>query len=227
MLAAAAVSILVLRGAASDPADVPFNCAVHDSDASVQFALEGLVTAAEAEGGCEEIAARFSGSASYWKVGISPLPTDEPRQVCALISPDGAATATVEENPDSFATSATSICGRLAHAGWTQDESAAAGPWQREFAAAVAAQEAIELEEQEAREAEAAEREREEAVVEACGERAEAQETAELEAIERETEARLDAAASESEEYRIEEEGWSREEDAWERGEAAFEACGR
>jgi hypothetical protein len=221
-------AILIVRGDAVEPADVPVSCSVYDSDGGVRLTVEGEVTQSEAEHGCNELAARLSGDYSYWKLGAPPLPESEPSLVCALLSPEGnGTTAMVEEDPATFASTATSICGRLAHAGWIQDEAGAPGPWQREFASAVAAQEAIELEEQEVREAEAAEREATEAAIAACVERAEAAEEAELEEIERQVEAEVAAAATESEEYRIEEEGWEREEDAWEDGEAAIERCER
>lgn len=207
------------------PATVPISCSVYDSDESVRLSVEGMVEEEKAKSGCQALAAELSGSSSYWIVGTPGLPEEEPRLVCAQLGPeDESGRIIVEENPEMFASAATGICGRLAHAGWTQDESVERGPWQQEFVTEALAREAIEREEQEQREIEVAAIEEEEEAIFACQERAEAAEEAELEGIERETEERLEKA-TESEEFNIEEESWAEEEAAWERGEAAFEVC--
>lgn len=224
-LVAAAAVVFFVEG--DEPADVPINCSVYDSEESVRLTAQGTVTEKEAESGCAGLAADLSGDSSYWKVGAPLLPESEPRLVCALLGPaDDGGRVIVEENGEAFTSVATGICGRLAHEGWTQDASVGRGPWQRDYDTEMLAQELIEEEEQEQREAEVAAIEAEEEVIYACQERAEAAEEAELETIERETEEAM-AGASESEEFAIEEEGWAREEEAWERGEAAYEACER
>lgn len=224
VIAAGAVAFFV-NG--DEAADVQISCSVYDSEETVLLTAQGTVTEKEAESGCEELAADLSGSNSYWVVGTPPAPESQPELACALLGPeDVGGRVIVEENPEAFVSEATSICGRLAHEGWTQDGSVTRGPWLHEYDTEALARELVEEEEQEQREAEVEEMEAEEEVVHACQENAEAAEEAELEAIERETEDRM-AGASESEEFVIEEEGWAEEEEAWERGETAFQACER
>ncbi len=225
-LVGAAIAVAVVSFIDGDEsAKVPLNCSVYDFDESVRLTVVGTVDEEEAEGGCQTFASELSDSSSYWIVGKPPPPESEPHLICAQLGPEGeGGRVIVEENPEAFTSTAIGICGRLAHAGWTQDASIELGPWQRDYARAVMAQESIEAEEQEQREAEAAVIEVEEEAIYACQEKAEAAEAAELEAIERVTEERIEAAP-ESDEFRIEEEGWAEEEEAWESGEAAFEAC--
>lgn len=220
-----AVVVIVLVGRAAEPANVAINCSVYDSDGSVRLTLRGKVTQKEAESGCDGIAAKLSGEGRYWRVGTPALPENEPRLACTLDAPagEGFGVAIVEDNPQSFSGLGTSLCGELAHDGWTQAE-ALTGPWQHEYDIALQAEEAVETEEQEIREEEQAELERREQVIYRCEEKAQAAEEVQLEAIESETEARMEGA-SESREYEIEDEGWAKEEEAWERGEAAIEAC--
>lgn len=218
-----AVVVIVLVGR-DEPADIAIDCSVYDSDGSVRLTLRGKVTQEEADGGCDGIAAELSGEGRYWRIGTPPLPDDEPRLICALDAPaEKSGRAIVEDDPESFASFGTNLCGAFAHEGWTQAE-AASGPWQREYALARQAEEDVEVEEQEIREEEAEKREKREQAIYRCEEKARAAEEAELEAIEHETEERVNAAPD-SHEYEIEEEGWAREEEAWERGEKAIEAC--
>lgn len=222
VIAALAVVFLVDGG---EPANVPIDCTVYDSDESVRLTVQGTVTEKEAESGCNALAAQLSGSSSYWIVGRPAVPGSEPQLICALLGPaDEGGRVIVEEDGEVLVSGATGICGRLAHEGWTQDETVGRGPWQREYDVEVLARELAEAEEQEQREAEIAAIEAEEEAIYACQERAEEAEEAELEAIERETEERMEAAP-EAEEFDIEEEGWNEEEEAWDRGEVAIEAC--
>lgn len=186
--------------------------------------MHAKVTQKEADEGCDELAAKLSGEGRYWRVGAPPLPENEPRLVCALDAPTGeSGVAIVEDNPESFSSLGTSLCGELAHNGWTQAEGLT-GPWQHEYDIALRAEEAVEAEEQEIREEEQAEEEKREQAIYRCEEKAEAAEKVELEAIERETKAQVEAAP-EAREYEIEEEGYEREEEAYEREQKAAERC--
>lgn len=223
----AIVVIVAVNETGDEQANVPLACSVSDSDGSTVVSIRGKVTRQEADEGCDAVAARLSGEGRYWRVGLSQTPDDYPDLVCALDAPDGQqGTVMVEADPEAFTSSATAMCGELAHEGWTQlTQGGVMGPWQRQHQSEQEAQEAAELVEQEIREEEELEWEEEEQAVFACEEQVEAREEAALEAIDAETQERMAEAGSESEEFRLEEEGWEEEERVWEQGEEEALRC--
>jgi len=226
-VAVAVAVIVTVNETGDEPANIPLSCSVSDSDGSTVLSTRGKVTQQEADEGCDAVAARLSGEGRYWRVGLLQTPEEYPELVCALDAPEGRqGTVMVEADPGSFTSSATAMCGELAHEGWTQfTQGGVMGPWQRQYQGEQEAREAAELLEQEIREEEELEWEEEEQAVLACEERVEAREEAELEAVEQETEARIAEAGSEFEEFRLEEEGWEEEERIWEQGEEDALRC--
>lgn len=226
-LLVAVVVIIAVGGSDDEPADIPLACTVSDSDGGTVLTVRGKVTQKEAEEGCDGIAAGLSGEGRFWRVGLAQSPDEYPEVVCGFNAPEGEqGTVIVEADPESFATSATTLCGEIAHEGWTQfTQGGVMGPWQRQYQEELEAQEETELFEQEIREEELLELEEEEQAVFECEERVEAKEESELEAIEAETRERIAEAVSEAEEFQLEEEGWEAEEWAWEAGEEGEEMC--
>jgi hypothetical protein len=224
---AAVVVIVALDGSEAEPASVFLECTVSDSDAATVLTPEGMVTEKEAEEGCNGIAAELSDEGRYWRVGLPPTPSSYPELVCGLNAPEGQnGTAMVEVDSESFTSSATAICGELAHEGWTQfTHGGVVGPWQHEYQIEEEAEEEAERLEQRLLEEEQLELEEVEEAVFACEERVEAEEEAELEALQRGTEEQVAAAESESEEFRLEEEGWEAEEEVWAWSEEAAAEC--
>jgi hypothetical protein len=224
---AAIVVIVGVNESGAEPANAAIDCTVSDSGGATALTVKGKVTEKEADEGCDGIAGKLSGGGRYWRVGLPPVPEDNPELVCAFHAPEGRiGTAIVETDPGSFSGSATAICGQFAHEGWTQFiQGGVIGPWQHEYQAQQEAEEAAEQVEQEVFEDEQLELEEVEEAVHACEERAELREEAEIEAIQVETEGLVAAAASESEEFRLEEEGWEAEEQAWAEGEEADTRC--
>jgi hypothetical protein len=223
-----AVIVILAVSGGSEPANVALNCSVSDSDGSTVLTVRGKVTQKEADEGCDGLAAKLSGEGRYWRVGLPEPPQTSPEIVCGFDAPeDEQGTAMVEVNPESLASEATTICGQLAHEGWTQfTQGGVMGPWQHEYSVALEAEEEAEAAERELAEAEAVEREERERAIYACDERAEAKEEAEIKAIEAETQERIKASSRAWEvELEIEEEGWAKEEEVQSRREAAEERC--
>lgn len=222
-----AVIVILAVGGSSEPANIAIKCSVSDSDGSTALSIEGRVTQKEADEGCDALAAKLSGTNSYWRVGLPEPPPSYPEIVCGLNAPKGEqGTAIVEVNPESIGSPATTICGTLAHEGWTQfTQGGVMGPWQAEAQEATEFEEEAERAEREVVEGEEAEREAEAEAVYRCEERAQVEEEAEIEAIEKETEERVEAEPNEFKQYEIEEEGYEREEEAYERDFEANELC--
>jgi hypothetical protein len=224
-LIAAVVVIAAVHGT-SEPKDTPITCTVYEQSSTLRLTIHSMVTKKEAEQGCGHSTKGLSSAATFFVVGTPPIPEEEPQEICALTSPDQPTTMIIEEVPGVLS-KGERICGALAGEGWSQAIGAPEiGPGQREYIEAVEAEEAIEAEQRRETEIEEGEREEREQAIYACEEKAEATEERELEAIERETEERV-AAAPESQEYEIEEEGYEREEEAYERELEAAEACER
>lgn len=222
----AAVGAIVVVNETSEPKDTPITCVVYERSSTLRLTIDSMVTKKEAEQGCGRSTQGLSSAAAFFVVGTPPIPEEEPQEICALTSPDQPTTMIVEEVPDVLS-KGERICGALAGEGWSQAiDAPEVGPGQREYIEAVEAEEVVEAEQQREIEIEEGEREERDQALYACEERAEAKEEAELEAIERETEERI-AAAPESQEYEIEEEGYEREEEAYERELEAVEACER
>jgi len=222
----AAAVVIVAVGDASEPKDTAISCTVYEQSSTLRLTIHGKVTEKEAEQGCGQSTKGLSSAATFFVVGTPPIPEEEPQEICALTSPDQPTTILVEEVPGVLS-KGERICGALAGEGWSQAVGAPEiGPGQREYIEAVEAEEAIEAEQRRETEIEEGEREEREQAIYGCEEKAEAVEERELEAIERETEERV-AAAPESQEYEIEEEGYEREEEAYERELEAAEACER
>lgn len=220
----AALVVIVVGGGASEPKDTAISCTAYEQSSTLRLTIHDMVTKKEAEQGCGQSTKGLSSAAAFFVVGTPPIPEEEPQEICALASPDQPTTMIVEEVPG-ILSRGERICGALAGEGWNQAVGAPEiGPGQREYLEAVEAEEVIEAEQQREIEIEEGEREAREQAVYACEEKAEAKEEAELEAIERETEERV-AAAPESQEYEIEEEGYEREEEAYELELEAAEAC--
>lgn len=225
-LVAALTAILVVNANESEVADVPLKCVVADSDGSTVLSVHGKVTEKEADEGCDAVAAKLSGGGRYWRVGLPPAPSASPDVVCGFNAPPGrSGTLMVEVNPEGL-TSTTAICGQLAHEGWTQfTQGGVMGPWQQEYSEEQEFQEEAEAAERRVREQEEREQEEVQQAIYRCQEEAEATEQAELKAIGQETRERVAGAASESEEFAIEEEGYELEEAAWERQSRRAERC--
>lgn len=221
-----AVVVIVAVGGASEPKGTAISCTVYEQSSTLRLTIHNMVTKKEAEQGCGQSTKGLSSAAAFFVVGTPPIPEEEPQEICALTSPNQPTTMIVEEVPGVLSRGER-ICGALAGEGWSQAVGALEiGPGQREYIEAVEAEEVVEAEQRRETEIEEGEREQREQAIYACEEKAEATEERELEAIERETEERV-AAAPESQEYEIEEEGYEREEEAYERGLEAAEACER
>lgn len=222
-----AVVAIIAISDQKEPANTAIKCAVSDSYGSVAMELHGKVTQKEADAGCDGVAAKLSGEGRYWRVGLPEPPSTSPEVVCAFNAPAGEnGTVLIEANPESLTSVATALCGQFAHEGWTQQtQGGVMGEWQAEYNAAVEAEEEAEAVERELLEEERVEREEREHAVYRCEEQATAKEEAEVEAIQQETEERVATTGSESEEFRLEEEGWKAEERAWARGEEADARC--
>lgn len=223
----AVVAILAVSGG-SEPANVAIKCSVSNSNDDIVFTLKGRVTEKEAEGGCDVLAGELSGGGSYWRVGLPVVPKNSPEVMCYLDAPAGeTGTAMVEFNPEGLSSEATTICGDLAHKGWTQyaGGGTVTGPWQAEYLAELAATEeaeaaAAEIAEEEQLEAEAVE----DAIVH-CENKAEAVEREEISTIEESMKARVAEAPNEESAFNVEEESWAEEEEVWGRTEGRQERC--
>jgi hypothetical protein len=226
-LIAAAAVIVAVGGSEDEPADIPLACTVSDSDGGTVLTVRGTVTQKEADEGCDGIAATLSGEGRFWRVGLAQSPGEYPEVVCGFNAPEGRqGTVIVEADPESFTTSATTLCGEFAHEGWTQfTQGGVMGPWQQQYEEEMEAREEAEQFEQEIREEELLELEEEEQAVFECEERVEAREEVELEAIQAETRERIAEALSEAEEFQLEEESWEAEERTWELGEEREAMC--
>ncbi|HWA53810.1 MAG TPA: hypothetical protein VG816_06520 [Solirubrobacterales bacterium] len=225
-VAIAVVVILTVSGG-SEPANVTFNCSVSDSDGSTVLTVRGKVTQKEAEEGCDGLAAKLSGEGRYWRVGLPEPPSTSPEIVCGFNAPKGEqGTAMVEVNPESLTSPATTICGQLAHEGWTQfTQGGVMGPWQHEYGVALEAEEEAEAAEAKIREEEQLEAEAVEDAIVRCEQQAEAVEKEEISTIEQAIKQRVSEAPSEERGWEIEEEGWAEEEDVWSRTEGRDERC--
>jgi hypothetical protein len=192
--------IVILATGGGEPANSAIKCTVSNSTGTVAMTIKGRVTKKEAEDGCTELAARLSGGGSYWRVGL-PLsePGTPPEIMCGLNAPEGeGGPATVEYNPEASSAEATTICGNLAHKGWTTfTHGGVEGPWQFEYqqqqelteeseAFEVGLAEEQELEAEAQREAEDAEVEEVDRAYYACETDAEARLRSEREAIQTE-----------------------------------------
>ncbi|HVO55632.1 MAG TPA: hypothetical protein VMT37_14565 [Solirubrobacterales bacterium] len=222
-----AVIVILTVSGGSEPANVALNCSVSDSDGSTVLTVGGKVTQKEAEEGCDGLAAKLSGEGRYWRVGLPEPPSTSPEIVCGFNAPKGEqGTAMVEVNPESLANTATTICGQLAHEGWTQfTQGGVMGPWQREYSVALEAEEEAEAAEARIREEEQLEAEAVEDAIVHCEQQAEAIEKEEISAIEQAIKQRVSEAPSEERGWEIEEEGWAEEEDVWRRTEGRDERC--
>ena len=228
-LAGVVVSVVVILtvSGGSEPANVALNCSVSDSDGSTALTVRGKVTQKEAEEACDGLAAKLSGEGRYWRVGLPEPPQTFPEIVCGFNAPKGEqGTAMVEVNPESLTSTATTICGQLAHEGWTQfTQGGVMGPWQHEYSVALEAEEEAEAAEAKIREEEQLEAEAVEDAIVRCEQKAEAIEKEEISAIEQAIKQRVSEAPSEERGWEIEEEGWAEEEDVWSRTEGRDERC--
>lgn len=217
--------IVLLVG--SEPANIALNCSVSDSDGSTVLTVRGKVTQKEAEEGCDGLAAELSGEGRYWRVGLPESPQTFPEIVCGFDAPKGEqGTAMVEVNPESLRRVATTICGQLAHEGWTQfTQGGVMGPWQHEYSVALEAEEEAEAAEARIGEEEQLEAEAVEDAIVRCEQKAEAIEREEISTIEQSIKQRVYEAPSEERGWEIEEEGWSEEEDVWSKTEGRDERC--
>jgi len=222
----AVIVILTIVGG-SEPANVALNCSVSNSDGSTVLTVRGKVTQKEAEEGCNGLAAKLSDAGRYWRVGLPEPPSTSPEIVCGFNAPKGEqGTAMVEVNPESLTSSATTICGQLAHEGWTQfTQGGVMGPWQHEYSVALEAEEEAEAAEAKIREEEQLEAEAVEDAIVRCEQKAEAIEKEEISAIEQAIKQRVSEAPNEERGWEIEEEGWTEEEDVWSRTEGRDERC--
>ncbi|HET7052984.1 MAG TPA: hypothetical protein VFI09_03590 [Solirubrobacterales bacterium] len=220
------IVILVVSGG-SEPANVALNCSVSDSDGSTVLTVRGKVTQKEADEGCDGLAAKLSGEGRYWRVGLPELPQASPEIVCGLNAPKGEqGTATVEVNPESLPSVATTICGQLTHEGWTQfTQGGVMAPWQHAYSVALEAEEEAEAAEARIREEEQLEAEAVGDAIVRCEQKAEATEKDEISAIEQAIKQRVSEAPSEERGWEIEEEGWAEEEDVWSRTEGRDQRC--
>ncbi len=222
----AVVVILAVSGS-SEPANVAIKCSVSNSNGSVVFSIKGRVTKKEAEDGCDELAGKLSGGGSYWRVGLPPVPNSDPEIMCGLNSPAGeAGSATVEYDTEGSSYEATTICGNLAHKGWTQfTQGGVMGPWQHAYNVEQEATEEAEAAEAEIAEEEQLEAEAVEDAIVGCEQQAEAVEEEEVAAIREAMKQRRSEAPDEESAFTIEEESWAEEEKAWGRSEGRDERC--
>lgn len=222
-----AVIVIFAVSGGSEPANVAFNCSISDSDGSTVLTVRGKVTQKEAEEGCDGLAAKLSGEGRYWRVGLPEPPQTSPEIVCGFNAPKGEqGTAMVEVDPESLTNPATTICGQLAHEGWTQfTQGGVMGPWQHEYSAALEAEEEAEAAEAKIREEEQLEAEAVEDAIVRCEQQAEAVEKEEISTIEQAIRQRVSEAPNEERGWEIEEEGWAEEEDVWSRTEGREERC--
>ena len=113
----------------------------------------------------------------------------------------------VEVNPESLTNEATTICGQLAHEGWTQfTQGGVMGPWQHEYSVALEAEEEAAAAEARIREEEQLEAEAVEDAIVRCEQKAEAIEGEEISVIEQAIKQRVSEAANEERGWEIEEE---------------------
>jgi hypothetical protein len=213
--AVAAIAVIVVVSERSEPANVAFDCSVSDSDGSAVITVRGNVTRREAEEGCDAFAGELSG------------PLVSPETLCGFNAPPGEqGTAIVEVDPESVTTVATTICGELAHEGWTQfTEDGVSGPWQQEYNVVLEAEEEAEAAEAKIREEEQLEAEAVEHAIIDCEQQAEAVEREEISAIQQAIKQQVFEAPNEERGWLIEEEGWAEEEDVWNRAEGRAERC--
>ena len=219
--------VLLVVGGGSEPANVAMKCSVSDSDGSTALSIEGRVTKKEADEGCDALAAKMSGAYSYWRVGLPEVPPTFPEIVCGFNAPKGEkGTAIVEVNPESIGSPATTICGTLAHEGWTQfTQGGVMGPWQAAYNSEQEATEEAEVAEAEIREEEQLEAEAVEDAIVRCEQQAEAVEREEIAAIQRAMKQRRSEALNEESALTIEEESWAEEEGVWGRTESRNQIC--
>jgi hypothetical protein len=222
-----AVIVILAVGESSEPANVAINCSVSNSDGSVVFTVKGRVTKKEAQSGCDGLAGKLSGDGSYWRVGLPPVPSSFPEIMCGLNAPAGeTGSAMVEYATESSSYEATTICGNLAHKGWTQfTRGGVMGPWQHAYNVEQEATEEAEAVEAEIAEEEQLEAEAVEDAIVRCEQRADAVEKEEIAAIQQATKQRVSEAADEERGREIEEESWAEEEEVWGHTEGLDERC--
>ncbi len=115
--------------AAADPSagsdvvgEVSTSCTLYLSGADARVTFDGQASAQSCRSGVQN----WSDANAFWAVG-NPPPTGALATVCSLQAPDASVSVTVEDSGGAL--SGTSICGTLAHAGWTQNSAATgAGP---------------------------------------------------------------------------------------------------
>ena len=96
----------------------PPPCTLHQSGTDVRVTFDGEASAAA----CHSAVQNWSDANAFWSIG-NPQPTGQLQTVCSLVAPDATVSVIVEDSGSAFV--GTSLCGTLAHAGWTQAAAAA------------------------------------------------------------------------------------------------------